>query len=239
MRTTEKQVAQALELAISKRVRVAATNSGGRFSSTWMFWSNKSDYYFGSKSLLPSLKVSLHANGVGYLAYDKRFYAEQRAAGIGIPARAFHEWRLPPVPQSGAVHIASLFLPGERFHSQPPRNKTIVFEIEDGAAAEFMLFLSRELRDPLEAALGAIGLPLFFTQLENQQCVSIVTRANPFDPSVLPSDEQIRTGVQVQFQQVGSVESHNVALFTGPLDGGVLQIMDIGGVSWAAKALGV
>ena len=62
---------QRLQKAFSKRVRLAAENPAGNFSSVWMFWGNQSDFYFGSKSLLGSFKVSLHENGIGYVAYHK------------------------------------------------------------------------------------------------------------------------------------------------------------------------
>ena len=82
-----------LERAFSKKIRLAAENSAGQFSSVWMFWGNKNDFYFGSKSLLSSFKVSLHENGIGYVAYHKSFLLAKRAEGFDLPKTTL-EWKL-------------------------------------------------------------------------------------------------------------------------------------------------
>src|SRR5690242_18068374 len=126
--------------AFSKRIRIAAENRAGRLSSVWMFWSNRNDFYFGAKSLLCSFKVSLHENGIGYVAYHKSYLLDKRAEGIDLPNKTVLEWKLPVPAQQSAVHAASLILPSSYCRSGPlsdkARSKTLVFEVEDNYAAE-------------------------------------------------------------------------------------------------------
>jgi hypothetical protein len=71
-----------LQRIFSKRLRIVAENAKGRFSSRWIFRGNRSDYYFGAKSVSGALKVSLHENGVGYVAYHKPYIEAKRSEGI-------------------------------------------------------------------------------------------------------------------------------------------------------------
>ena len=76
-----------LEKAFSDRIRLVAENPHGQFSSAWMFWGNKSDFYFGAKIISDKIKVSLHENGRGYVAYHKPYFEKKRAEGI-VPGKS-------------------------------------------------------------------------------------------------------------------------------------------------------
>jgi hypothetical protein len=232
-----------LQQAFSKRIRLAAENSAGRLSSVWMFWSNRNDFYFGAKSLSDSFKVSLHENGIGYVAYHKSYLLEKRAQGIDLPNKTVLEWKLPVPAHQGAVHAASVILPSNYCRSGPlsdkDRSKTLVFEVEDNCATEIGVFLSKETHETLEAKFLPIGHPIFMINLENGLRVSIVARSREFDPAVLPSNAQVQSAKSTSLVRPDQPAEHadlNAMLWNDPGDGGALQVIDIGGVRVTDKA---
>jgi hypothetical protein len=229
---------RSLDKAFSKRIRLVAENPHGQFSSAWMFWGNNSDFYFGAKIISDTVKVSVHENGRGYLAYDKPYFVKKRAEGIAIPAKTVLEWALPKPALAGAVHAASLILPAEYCRAAPlsdsSRKKTLVLGIEDGCCAEIGVFLSHEHPATLEAKLMALGKPMFVVTLKNEMHVSLLARSRPFDRACLPSVEQTAQAQRLLLETEGILDNDNLnaMLWTNPGDGGTLQVIDIGGVRW-------
>jgi hypothetical protein len=202
-----------------------------------LLWGNRSDFYFGAKSTSGALKVSLHENGIGYVAYTRPYLELKRAEGISLANKTVMQWKLPIPGAVGAVHVASIILPGDFYYSEPLRpeekSKTLVLGIEDKSAAEIGLFLSREPQESLEPQFTKIGTPLALTTLDNGLSVSIVVRSRRFDPADLPSTEKLgRAQMTLLKMQNDIVESDNLnAMFwNDPGDGGTLQVVDIGGV---------
>jgi hypothetical protein len=227
-----------IDKAFSKRIRLVADNPHGQFSAAWMFWGNKSDFYFGAKSISGAFKVSLHENGRGYVAYHKPYFEKKRTEGIAIPAKTALEWALPKPGSLGAVHAASLILPADYCRAAPvsesARKKTLVLGIEDGCCAEIGIFLSQEHPATLEAKLMALGKPMFAITLENKMHVSLVVRSRPFDRTSLPSDEQTARARALRLGTDGVPDNDNLntMLWNDPGDGGTLQVIDVGGVRW-------
>ena len=149
---------RSLDKAFSKGIRLVAENPHGQFSSAWMFKGKNSDFYFFAKTISDRIKVSLHENGRGYVAYDKPYFEKKRAEGI-VPAKTVLEWALPKPAFSGAVHAASLILPADYCRTAPlsdsSRKRTLVLGIEDGCCAEIGVFLctSSRLRISDESAM--------------------------------------------------------------------------------------
>lgn len=235
--TRETELENRLQQAFGKCIRIAAENEDGQFSARWIFWGNRSDYYFGAKSLSGAFKVSLHANGVGYVAYDKNFLAERRAAGIDIAAKTTFEWKLPVPQEKSAVHAAMLILPADYCRNEPltqeERKKTLVLGVRKGCAAQVGIFISRESGKALEERLCKIGQPLFTTVLENGLSVHLIARSHPFDPKALPTAGQTEKAKSVLLKKPEDINEHheyNAMLWNDPGDGGVLQVIDIGGV---------
>lgn len=204
-----------------------------------MFWGKKSDFYFGSKSLAAEFKVSLHANGRGYVGYHKPYFENKRAEGINIPSKTALEWKLPAPGRSGAVHVASLLLPSDYCRSSPPsdraKSRTLVLGLEDGCASEIGLFYSKEDQSSLEKQLRSIGMPLVMVTLENGLRVAIVVRSVPFDPSVLPTGEQLLRSKGLLLQQSRDVPDNdnlNAMIWNEPAAGEALKVIDVGGVRW-------
>jgi hypothetical protein len=227
-----------LDKAFSKRIRLAVENSRGQFSGSWIFWGNNSDFYFGAKSISSALKVSLHANGRGYVAYDKRYFEKMREEGIAIPAKTSLEWALPNPGPEGAVHAASVVLPADYCRSaalsESAHKNTLVLGVEDGCCAEIGVFLSYENQETLEPKLMKIGKLMFVITLDSKMHVSLVARSRQFDSACLPSDEQtarapaLRLGTDRQPDHANL----NAMLWNDPGDGGALQVIDVGGVRW-------
>jgi IS5 family transposase len=145
-----------LERAFSKKIRLAAENSAGQFSSVWMFWGNKNDFYFGSKSLLSSFKVSLHENGIGYVAYHKSFFLAKRAGGFDLPNKTTLEWKL-PVP--GQKSRFSLVIQHQRYaHAKQ-------FKRANRMLKKLRTYLGRVIRDIGRKIEGDGGLEAAFAEL--------------------------------------------------------------------------
>jgi hypothetical protein len=225
-----------IDKAFSKRIRLVAENSRAQFSSAWMFWGNNSDFYFGAKSILGALKVSLHENGRGYVAYHKPYFMKMRAEGIAIPAKTALEWALPQPGPLGAVHAASLILPADYCRatslSDSSRRNTLVLGIEDGCCAEIGVFISNEHPGTLEAKLMDLGKPMFVITLDNKMHVSLVARSRSFDRASLPSDEQTVRARTLLLDEAPDSDNLNAMLWNDPGDGGTLQVVDVGGVRW-------
>lgn len=152
-----------LDKILAKRIRLVAENSKGQFSSTWMFWGNKNDFYFGSKSMMGSFKVSLHENGVGYVAFHKPYFLSKKAEGIDLSSKTVLEWKLPVPKALGTVHAASVFLPADYCRSGPltdrARRQTLVFGVEDGCAAEIGIFCRRKNTSRLKPSFYRSDIP--------------------------------------------------------------------------------
>ena len=235
---TIEEFEQRFERAFSKRIRIVAENSRGKFSSSWIFWGRKSDFYFGAKNIAGAIKVSMHANGRGYFGYDKKYFERKREEGIVIPAKTAREWELPVPGDQGAVLAASVILPADYCHGDPlsdrARKNTLVLDIEDGSQLEVGVFLSRERPSTLASKLVTVGKPFFPVLLDNGMYVWLVFRAKPFDRAILLTPEQLARA-RPQMLTTGPLpESRvlNMIVCDAPEDGGALRITDVGGVRW-------
>ncbi|MFT0879821.1 hypothetical protein VRZ08_24880 [Rhodopseudomonas sp. G2_2311] len=230
------EIEKRIDALFKDRVRLIAENASGGFSSAWMFWGNRNDFYLGSKTLLGSFKVSLHENGRGYIAYQKQYFLKKREEGISIPAKTVFEWELPKPAALGAVHAASLLLPSDYFTGAGPsesaRKKTLVFGVEPGCAAEFGIFLSHENMQTLEPKFAKMGHPIVMVTLENKLNVSIVARSRTFNPTVLPTAEMFAKSKSIQLQKEPTHEQKNLnaMIWNAPKDGEALQVIDVGGL---------
>jgi hypothetical protein len=137
-----------LDRAFKKRIRIAVENERQEHSSSWIFWGNKNDFYFGAKSTAAAIKVSLHANGIGYVGYDNKYFNDRRNKGFELPQKSVTEWKMPQPNAKGAVQVASLFLPADYCNKLVnPENRlksTLVFQVAPQHAAEIMIFRSQE-----------------------------------------------------------------------------------------------
>jgi hypothetical protein len=202
-----------------------------------------SAFDFGAKGISGALKVSLHENGRGYVAYHKPYFLKKRTEGTAIPAKTALEWELPEPGALGAVHAASLILPADYCRAELPsdssRKKTLVLGNEDGCCAEIGVFLSREHPTTLEAKLMAIGKPMFVVTLENKMHVSLIARSRRFDRTCLPSEKQTRNARALLLEEISDDDNLNAMLWNNPGDGGTLQVVDVGGVRLKTAALPV
>lgn len=229
---------ESLDRAFKKRIRIAVENERQEHSSSWIFWGNQNDFYFGAKSAAAAIKISLHSNGLGYVGYDKKYFNETRGSGFELPQKSVTEWKLPTPSPKGAVQVASLFLPADfcnkLANADSRLKKTLVLQVAPKHAAEIMIFYSREGIETLEGKFLQIGHPLFAVGLENGLLVSMVARLSPFDPNVLPSTEQMSRSRMVPLvhpDEIDQSSTFNGMFWNKPDDGGVLQIVDIGGIS--------
>ena len=227
----------AIEKNFRKRIRIAAENPKGKYSSVWMFWGQGHDFYFGAKTLLQSFKVSLHKNGIGYVAYDRQFRTRIQNSGISLPSKSISEWRFPTPATIGAVHLAVVRLPADFCtHGVTPsiqQKKTLVLGVEEGCAAEIGVFASYEDMQTLEDRFLKIGNPLFAVRLDNGVTISIVVRSTSFDPSILPTSDKLNHSKRIEFvagSDIQNKDNLNMIVWNRPGDGEALQVVDIGGV---------
>lgn len=231
-----------LERKLAKdKIRFAVGTTEGSFSGIWSAWGRKNDYYIGARSVLGSLKISLHASGICRVAFAEQHFALMEQQGLDIPDdRAFVKWRRAPLQNVGAILVVRLIFPVAFLRLNRPettRTKPI-FIFETGPsqkAIELGFFYSREQQDTLQHKF--IGIPIVTTHLDNGENVSIVISEIDFDPSALPPPEQMnRCGMRLLSQSAfpeADTERRglNAIFFNKPTDNEALQIVEIGGVS--------
>jgi hypothetical protein len=226
-------------------VRFAVREPTGRHSSVWSALGDKNDYYIGVRSLMGgSTKISLHKSRVCKLGLTKEHFEFAVERGLIPPGedKAFVQWRRPPAPDTGAELVVVLVFPTDFLRSDAltvtVKKPLVIFEAAAQArAVEIGFFYSREAGITLEPKLLEFGKPLFWTELDNGETVWMVSRDADFDPSVLPSTEEINSGAERllnpdAFAEV-SVEERGLtgAFWTPPKDGEALRVIEIGGIS--------
>ena len=231
-----------LERRISRDIlRFACGKPSERHSSVWAAWGRKSDYYIGARGVLASSKISLHGSGVCRFALTERHFALLAERGLPQPEdRPFVKWRRSPTPQIGAVLTVVLVFPTDYMTLEAPtsshRKPVFMFEAaRSGMAVEVGFFHSREPAESVEPKFLEIGKPVFRTDLDDGESVSIVVREVAFDPATLPSTDQFNAGGARLLDPdcpIG-VEMKNLTamLWNAPNDGEALRIVEVGGLS--------
>jgi hypothetical protein len=229
------------ERRTSKRLRFAISGPNSKYSGGWCAFGHGNDFYLGARSVLGSIKISLHASGICRVALTERQIALMRAQGLELPNdRALLKWRRAASPDVGAVHVVSLIFPTVHLQSDSPQatHKKPVLIIGDGIpgkAVEVRIFFSRESLKTLEGKLSAVGMPVCYTSLANGETVSMVVRQVDFDPSVLPTLEMLnKAGIRLLNRDAVAdtkMSGLMAAFFNDPNDGETLQLVEIGGIT--------
>lgn len=162
------------------KLRFGAKASDGRCSSSWIAIRRKSDVYLGVRSLSGKLKLTLHKDGRAHIALTDNFYPQLRDEGVPLPpSRHFTRWRMPDVPDDGAVHVASVVFPSRFLRPRPPLkpNETVFWEpAPELGALEVGVFYGRQL------ATFASGSRLrFWTRLGDGRVVMVAVRNTDAD----------------------------------------------------------
>jgi hypothetical protein len=230
-----------LEKTFKNSVRIVGENASGHFSTIWSFLGRTDGFYFGPRSVISSLKISLHANNHrGYVGFDRNYFRRKQAEGrLQLPTKTMFEWELPRPNAGEAIQIASLIVPSQfmacEAHPYVSQKKVIVFGVESNCALQVLIFLSNRGEEIPERLFLEIGQPVFETKIDNWFKVSVVARSVTFDPSILPSMDQISRS---RFHQLLSAEAlasqsspSNMLLWNEPKDRAALEIIDVGGIA--------
>src|SRR6266478_8974290 len=79
MVVTSSELTAYLEKTFKNSVRIVGENGAGNFSSIWSFLGRTDGFYFGPRSVISSLKISLHANNHrGYVGFDRNYFRRSR-----------------------------------------------------------------------------------------------------------------------------------------------------------------
>jgi hypothetical protein len=224
------------------KLRFAICGNDEKHSGTWSVWGNKNDFYIGARSILGSMKVSLHASGICRVALTEgqiKLLAEQ---GLEAPVdRAFVKWKRRPTPEVGAAQVVSLIFPTAYFRLPAPvgtskKPMLILGAQPDWSAVEIGFFYSREPASQLEPRLARIGNPMFRVTLESGDSISIVARDTKFDLAVLPNTEMFKRAAMRPLtrhlpEQGAEHANLTAAFFNKPTDGEVLQMVEVGGIT--------
>ncbi len=236
----EKRLQEIERKLATDKLRFAIGKPGKRYSGVWAAWSHRSDYYFGARGILGSIKISLHASGICRVALTARHYKHLADWGLPQPSdRAFVKWKRTDAPERGVALAAVLVFPTDYLTLEEPLGspQKPQFNIESarpGHALEVGFFYSREPTESLEPKFLEIGKPLFRADLDNGESVSMVVREAAFDPSTLPSNDQLKNGGRLLDPNVPiGIEQEKLAmiLWNAPKDGEPLRIIEIGGVT--------
>ena len=222
------------------KLRFAIGKPGAGHSAVWAAWGHRNDYYLGARCILGSTKISLHQTGICRLALTERHYNQLVEWGLPQPSdRAFVKWKRTVAPETGAALAVVLVFPTDYLKLEAPvgspRKPLLIFEpARPGKAVEVGFFYAREPAESLEPKFLQIGKPLFRTDLDNGESVWLVAREVEFDPSELPSNDQLKNGGHLLDPNVPiGVEKKDITmvLWNSPKDGEALRIIEIGGIS--------
>jgi hypothetical protein len=164
----------------AKNLRFGARSADGRRSSVWFVSRTGSDIYVGVRSFGDRFKLSLHKDGRAQISLTSEHYPRLRDEGVpSPPSRHFTRWRMPDVPDAGAVHVASVIFPS-RFLTPRPQlmlNKPVRWEpAPEEGALELGLFYGGRMTN------FEPGVRLrFATRLSDGRVVMIAVRSTDFD----------------------------------------------------------
>jgi hypothetical protein len=231
------------ERRMSSHFRFAISGPNSKYSGGWCIFSHGNDFYLGARSILGSIKISLHASGICRIAFTERQMALMRAQGLELSNdRALLKWRRAASPEVGAVHVASLIFPAAHLQGDPPRATykkpvLIIGVAIPGKAVEVGFFFARESMKTLKGKLSAVGMPMCYTSLANGETVSMVVREADFDSSVvLPTVESLnKAGMRLLNRDVltdTGTFGLTAAFWNHPIDGETLRLVEIGGITF-------
>lgn len=209
-------------------------------SSVWFMQGEGRGAYVAPSTLGSSLKLSFHPPGGSRDGCDCQFghprnYAEGATAKGFVPMRPLR-WQRRLTPDSGAIHIASIFFPTEHLMSapQPLPNGKIRFALPrapQGMATEAGLFLSKEHPNELEQKFVAKGgMPLAYSDFPGDEFMSLVVRHSACPP--LPD---IHQGNDANFRLLDGapkagdvVQGRAIMCSDVPQDGSAFLLVEIG-----------
>jgi hypothetical protein len=226
-----------LEADWSKHGVRFAASCGERYSGVWLAIADGNDFYLGARSVFGTIKISLHQSGECRVAITKQHLKRMLKQGLPPPAaRALYVWRRRTDLGVSVPLVVHLIFPTDYLTAERPigksNKKVIIYEGSAGSAVEFLFFYSQgHTLTTLGNTLAQIGRPVFRTELDNGQCVSMVARQAHFDPGVLPPSTKVNGRIISGAVTDETSSNVNAFLFTGPADQEPLQVIDIGGVS--------
>lgn len=231
-----------LDMAWRKKgVRFAVSNPTGGHSGIWTIFARDSGVYFGARSLLGAIKISLHRSGRCRVAFTEEYAKTLIEREILPPEkdRAFLKWTRPPTPQRGISLVASVIFPGAFLGLGPQSGSMgkplVIFEIEGGEmAAEFGIFYTREKSDAAEEAFLKIGKPICYWTFDDGESAHLVARAREFNRLWLPSSDQFDRAAQYWVspeRDPSKLRNLNAVFFNEPGDNRPLQTVEVGRLS--------
>ncbi|WP_201832843.1 hypothetical protein [Microvirga zambiensis] len=234
-----------LEKSLKDKMRFAAGLRDGRYSGVWAAWSSKSDFYLGARSILGSLKISLHQSGICRIALTEQQAKALEAQGLRPEGsdRAFYKWRRRPTPPVGVVPVVSILFPSQFLTGDEPKGAPtkplIVFEaIEAAGAINISFFYAMEAPDQVEKILIDAGWkPFFYSILNSGEVVATAARVEAaFNPQAVPSSDQLaRSGVEFLRRDAVKPQADladlRAMIWDGPRDGEVLTLIEVHGIT--------
>lgn len=226
------------------------TDTGER-SSLWQATCRKSDFYFGTRSIMGVIKVSLHESGKGRVALTQEHQEKLVSSGRDIKAdRKLNGWDMPKVPDNGAIHVASIVFPtaflrkdGISWEEDTMKQKFIITCPQNQQAVEFGFFFSKEHPTSLEGKFEGKADPLVWFGLDNGSFVSVVGCYTALDAEADRNDFINKVGRGGKFVDLGEdaikvaqrYDNMSAFLWNNPSEAeekGVLKILEIHGFSF-------
>jgi hypothetical protein len=222
-------------------LRFAVGNDQRGFSGTWTAFGKGSDFYIGARATMGSTKISLHASRKCRIALTPKHFNALPGEGLVQPAdRALSKWERAETPAKGAILAVSLLFPTDYLRAPAPapthKKPLLIFDAAPaGHAVEVGFFYSRLSGDALDADFRRIGLSINTTTLDNGDHVTLVVRTRPFDPNVLPKQEQMNLATErILSKEVHEIQTERDGLtamfWNAPQPGEPLMGIEVGGI---------
>lgn len=218
-----------------------------RLSSIWSAKANKCDLYIGVRSLMGSLKLSIHgAEGYrrGHIALTKEYWG-QASEKISPPmeSKDFAVWAMPPIPERCATEVVSIWLPrnhqrklAEQVTLDPKKPIFFLPPAPPDAAVRLRLLESREDVLSLLPKIQLLGHPLGNFEFDDGRNITLTMSIEDFDPALL---ESVRRGqgrgtifnkeaAPAQGQTIGDLSA---IVWTEPADGRAIHLAELHGLA--------
>lgn len=233
------------------RIRFGVGDPSGKHSSVWVATHNRNDVYLGSRNLMGRIKISFHQSGIGRVALTEQYQSNLKDAGRSALAdRKMCRWKMPDIPEQGAVLVARLVFPTAFLNSHTDKKQNLkkpvvyIMPAPDTQAVEFGVFYSKEHPNTLEEKLVKVSTPMFFITLPNGQYVSLVTRYTNFDADTAKTQfiEKSRKAsfVDLSLEEISKHKVHknlSAFLWNAPKEEeqGILELWEAHGISFSRK----
>lgn len=217
-----------------------------RLSSIWSAKANKCDLYIGVRSLMGSLKLSIHGADDYrrcHIALTDRYW-DQASEKISPPmeSRDFAVWDMPPISEKGANEVVSIWLPRNHYRKSeqvtlnPKKPICFLPPAPPDSSVRLRFLESREAVVSLLPKLQLLGRPVGNFQFDDGRNIAMTMSIETFDAALLESVRQGQGHGTIFNKEAAPATGQTISdlsaiAWTEPADGQAIHLAELNGIS--------